>query len=255
MRTTVVYVLNAVQVAGLLLLTYKLVTSGLARIYRYLTIRAAFECFRVVATFYIPARTALYAQFYFVTQPLLWILDALMLLEVYTTVFNKHKGIAGLSRKLIPAAMLFSACLAALTMALRPVGESPSILDMLAALERSVNISLLCFVIVLIGFLTWFPVPLSRNTLVHSTVFCAYFASRAIAFLIRTTLSRDLWPIVGVVVISASVASVYAWILGLTRQGEYVTVRTGVHRHPVDQERLMEQLEAINQSLLRTARD
>ena len=247
--------LNILQVVGFGALTARLLLSGLASTYRYLTIRAAFECLRVGIAYYIPKKTELYAHYYFATQPILWILDVLMLLEVYTTVFNAQKGIATFSRRVILIAMAISAGLALVTFAFRPASTLSETLAAVATLERAVNISLLCFIILLIGFLTWFPVRLSRNTLVHSTVFSVYFALRAIVSLIRTSIPMDLWLALNIIVMSASVLSILVWILRLTVHGEQVTVRSGLRRDAVDQERLMEQLESINRSLLRTARE
>jgi hypothetical protein len=248
--------LNILQVLGFGVLTAKLLSSGLARTYRYLTIRAAFECLRVGIAYSMPKNTETYAHFYFATQPILWILDVLMLLEVYTAVFNGQKGIATFSRRVILGAMVVSATLAMASFAFRPAAAPLSeTLAVVAALERAVNISLLCFIAVLIGFLTWFPVRLSRNTLVHSTVFSVYFALRAITSLIRTSISLDLWLALNIVAVSASVLSILVWIIRLTPHGEQVTVRAGMRRDAVEQERLMEQLESINRSLLRTARD
>lgn len=247
--------LNILQMVGFGLLTAKLLWSRLSMTYRYLTLRAGFECVRVAVAYSMPKQTDTYAHFYFATQPILWILDVLMLLEVYSVVFNHQRGIATFSRKVILMAMAVSAVLAALTFAFQPVSTLSETLAAVAALERAVNISLLCFIAILVGFLTWFPVRLSRNTLVHSTVFSLYFALRAGASLIRTSISQDLWLVLNAVVLSASVISIAVWILRLTPHGEAVTVRSGFRRDALEQQRLIDQLESINRSLLRTARD
>lgn len=255
MSPTILNVLYVLQMVGFGVLTAKLLWSGLAAIYRYLTLRAGFECARVALAYWMPRDTDFYGYFYFTTQPILWILDVLMLLEVYSVVFNQQRGIATFSRKVILAAMAFSAGIAALTFAFQPVDTLSETLAGVAALERAVNISLLCFIAILVGFLTWFPVRLSRNTLLHSTVFSLYFALRAGASLIRTSISQDLWLVLNTAVLSASVLSIAVWILRLTPQGEEVTVRSGLRRDALEQERLMAQLESINRSLLRTARE
>lgn len=247
--------LNILQVIGFGVLTARLLLSGLASTYRYLTLRAAFECVRVGIAYSMPKNTETYAHFYFATQPILWILDVLMLLEVYTAVFDSQKGIASFSRRVILIALVVSAGFAALTFVLRPTSTLSETLALVATLERAVNISLLCFIILLVGFLTWFPVRLSRNTLVHSTVFSVYFALRAVTSLIRTSIPQDLWLTLNILAMGASVLSIIVWILGLTPQGEQVTVRSGLRRDAIEQERLMEQLESINRSLLRTARE
>ena len=255
MSPAVLTTLNIVQAAGFGLLTAKMLVSGLASTYSYLTLRAAFECLRVMVAFSMNKDTRTYAHFYFATQPVLWLLDILMLLEVYTAVFNSQRGIATFSRKVISVAMLASAGLAALTFLFRPESNLSETLMAVATIERAVNISLLCFIIVLVGFLTWFPVPLSRNTLVHSTVFSGYFALRAAVSLARTSISQDIAQLLNASVMAASVLSVLVWTFGLTQRGQEVKLRSGIRRTGVDEERLIEQLESINRSLIRTVRD
>ena len=247
--------LNILQAVGFGILTAKLLATGLASTYRYLTIRAAFECLRVTVALSMTKNSNAYGYFYFATQPMLWVLDILVLLEVYTVVFSSQKGIATLSRKVILGATLFSALLAALTFFFRPESKLSETLMAVATIERAVNISLLCFIIVLVGFLTWFPVPLSRNTLVHSTVFSVYFALRAAVSLARASISHDIAGLLNAAVMSASVLSILVWTLGLSQRGQEVKVVSGIRRTGVDEERLIEQLESINRSLIRTARD
>jgi hypothetical protein len=151
--------------------------------------------------------------------------------------------------------MLVSAGLAALTFGVRPASGLSETLMAVATVERAVNFSLLCFIILLVGFLTWFPVPLSRNALVHSTVFCLYFALRAGVSLARAGLSQDVDSLLNVAVLGASVLSILAWMFGLTEHGQEVEVRSGLKRHGGEEERLIQQLESLNRSLIRSARD
>jgi hypothetical protein len=186
---------------------------------------------------------------------MLWMLDILVLLEVYTIVFSSQKGIATLSRHVILGATLISALLAGVTFLFRPESNLPEALIAAATIERAVNISLLCFIIVLVGFLTWFPVPLSPNTLVHSAVFSVYFALRAGVSLARASISQDIALWLNASVAAASVLSILVWIFGLSQRGQEVKLRSGIRRTGVDKERLIEQLESINRSLIRSARD
>ena len=75
MSPAVLSALNILQSIGFCVLSARLLVTGLASTYRYLTIRAAFECVRVALAFSIPKMTNAYGYFYFATQPMLWVLE------------------------------------------------------------------------------------------------------------------------------------------------------------------------------------
>jgi hypothetical protein len=193
---------------------------------------------------------------YFFTQPGVWLFHALMMLEVYQVVFRSQPGISVFSRRVISAAVLLAALLAMGTLFLKPPPDSPyALLESYLAIERAVNFSLFCFVLLLIAFLAWFPVPLARNALVHSAVFSLFFGVKAVALLARTMLGPDITSAASTAVLCVSLVSLGLWASLLTSAGEQVRVRSSYRRDAVDEERLLNQLEMINRTLLRSARE
>jgi hypothetical protein len=104
------------------------------------------------------------------------------------------------------------------------------------------------------AFLIWFPVPLSRNTVLHTIVFAVYFLSSSLLTLIRNVLGMELVAILNVVTLVMGLACSIAWVLFLTPQGEITTVTLGLRWRHGDRDRLVRQLDAINSNLLKTAR-
>ena len=248
--------LKVAQIVLYASLAFRLYLSGLSVIYRYLTAFSVFEMLRVATAAVLPYGTNLYTAFYVITQPIAWIFYSLITLEVYQAVFRSKRGIASFSRRVIPVAVGLSVLLAMGTLLLQPHPDSPYFnLEIYFAVERAVNFSLLCFVLLLIGFLTWFPVPLARNALVHSAVFSLYFGVKAVAVLARTLLGPAVTDRANVAVLCVSVVSLTLWTMLLRRSGEEARVRTGYRRNSVDEERLMHQLESINRTLLRSAKE
>lgn len=241
------------QVPGYALLAFKLFRIRLSGVYRYLTAFVLFDLVRVVVSSFLPRNTDLYGYFYLCTQPVMWLLYALMTLEVYQIAFRSQRGIARFSRRVISFAVVVSMAVALATLFLR--SHSDSLFESYLALERAVNFSLLCFVLLLIAFLTWFPVPLARNALVHSGIFSLFFGVKAISMLVRTLGGPAVNPYTNVAVLVASVLSLTLWLLLLTTAGEQAQVRAGYRRSDIDQERLMSQLELINTTLMRSAKD
>src|SRR5882724_1633969 len=91
-------VLPYLQIAGFAVLLARLYLSNLSRIYRAFSLYAAVALIRLIVLVALPYRTNIYAQFYFVSETIIWILCALALLEVYSMVLRNHSGIATLGR-------------------------------------------------------------------------------------------------------------------------------------------------------------
>jgi hypothetical protein len=118
-------------------------------------------------------------------------------------------------------------------------------------LERMVTTSLLVLLLCLIAFASHFPVPVCRNIRVHATIFAIYFSVRTAMFLLRLVFGLDVIPAINVGLQSLGVTCLIAWAVLLTPAGEMVPAR----RVPsASEERLLTQLEAINESLLRSSR-
>jgi hypothetical protein len=119
--------------------------------------------------------------------------------------------------------------------------------------ERPVLSSLIVFVLLICGFLVYYPVPLGRNVIVYLAGYSVYFTMMATMALLqnlgyfwnRQASSVDM---------GITLACQLFWLLALSRQGEKKRVVVGHQWKPGDEQRLLAQLEAINSSLLRSGR-
>jgi hypothetical protein len=251
-----VYASTILQAFGFGAIAWKLVRRGLAKRYRVLLCFALFEGFRVSVAGLIPRGSDLYGYFYLVTQPLGWLLYASLTIEVFTLVFQAHRGIASLSRTVIGAAVIVAAAGASLSFALGQDESGPAgILNTFLALERAVMFSLLGFVLLLALFLSWYPVPLNRNSLAHAIIFTLFFGVNALGLLVITVVGTHWIVPVNYAVLAASLVSIVLWLGAISPEGETAVVRAGYSRDAFDQERLLAQMETINQSLMRSVRD
>ncbi len=120
--------------------------------------------------------------------------------------------------------------------------------------ERPILSSLVVFVLLICGFLVYYPVPLGRNVIVYLTGYAAIFPDHR-----YHRLSSTIWAISGT---AKGAMSTWAfpwlvmafWLFALSRQGEEKRVVVGHHWKPGDEQRLLAQLEAINASLLRSGK-
>jgi hypothetical protein len=134
-----------------------------------------------------------------------------------------------------------------------PAEKYPVILYF-TVIERGVSFSLVIFLLLITGFLVSYPVPLSRNVIVHSMVWSLYFLSVTMGFLVRNVTGHQVMAGVNLALSAVSLACLVAWIVALSPAGESRTIVLRYLWRPEQQRRLMDQLAAINSTLLRTAR-
>ena len=182
--------LSWVTSAGFLVLYLRLRHQKLHRVYR---VFAAYVLFRVVrlavlATLprlwywvhhqpYFPYANNAYGWIWALSEPALWILQILVVLELYSLVFQNHKGIASLGRWTVIAGLSIAVVLSSITLPseLSHSAEKYVILRWYSLAERGVDASLVAFLLFITAFLAWFPIPLNRNVVLYSMVYAIYF--------------------------------------------------------------------------------
>jgi hypothetical protein len=117
-----------------------------------------------------------------------------------------------------------------------------NLLQAFYAFERAIVSSLLFFVLLMTVLLWYYPIRLSRNVIVYSIGYAAYFLARAAAFFLR---------IFSVILLTIDTGCMVFWLLRLTREESAPRAIYGGRWHPDDQDRLLGQLQAINSRLLR----
>jgi hypothetical protein len=98
--------------------------------------------------------------------------------------------------------------------------------------------------------LVYYPIPLNRNVIFYSVGYAFYFTSKALSFFLRNTGNH--WDKFGFSLLAVSTACLLFWIFSLSQLGEKKTIVIGHKWDPKDEERLLEQLEAINTTLMRS---
>src|ERR1035438_4216321 len=88
------------------------------------------------------------------------------------------------------------------------------------ATERGVHTGLAIFIILILSFLSLFPVKLSRNVRVHALVFSIFFLSSTFMLLMRSLFGLHLAATVNTVLMGITAASVVAWLTLLRAAGE-----------------------------------
>jgi hypothetical protein len=255
--------------AGCLILYLKLRRTGLQRTYRAFSGYLLFAVLQGVLLSVLPwvaslvrgkpnhpFATNVYAYTWLATDPVVWVLYVLVVLELFSLILQNYKGIASLGRWVMLGGLATAVAISTLTLSmdLSNPGEKFPILRLFFVVDRGVASSLVIFLLILAGFLAWYPVPLNRNVVLHCLLFAGYFLSVTLGVLLRNLTGSAVTRTVSIVLSGVALASLLVWIGFLNRAGETVKVRVRPDWAPGDEEELVAHLAAINSSLLRTAR-
>jgi hypothetical protein len=233
-----------------------LVRLELASTFRWFFTLCLFEPVRLAVALAIPRNTDAYGYYYFITQPIVWTLYMLIILEVFRSAFAELPAIYTLSRKALTGCVAAAVVIAVLTLGIdfsRPNAPN-QFLELFFLVERTVALSLVVFVLALMLLLLWFPIPLNRNALAHTVIFSFFFATKAAMLFSRNLFGPTFTRAGNVGLFSAIVVCLVLWHVFLVRNSEARIVRSGVTRDPEQEARLMEQLNAINETLAGSVR-
>jgi hypothetical protein len=265
----IVEYLSWLTIVGYAVLYVRLRRQGLERVYRvfaaYLLFRAARSVALTLAPFawytaqhrpYERFANNVYAWTWTLTEPAVWVLHVLVVLELYSLVLQNYKGIASMGRWAVFAGLGIAVTLSSVTLSseLAHSAQHYAVLRSYYVVSRGLDASLVIFLLFITAFLAWFPVPLNRNVVLYSLVYALYFITGTLTDLAINLRGVAAWNAVYIAVNLVDLLCLGVWIALLNRAGESKTV---VVRHtwtPQREEILVQQLAAINSSLMRSAR-
>lgn len=246
-----------VPISGLLPLV-KLWQTGLYKRYKAL---AAFLVFLSIYCFGIllfqknySSRT--YKLYFEIMQPLTWLFSVLVVLELYSLILERHRGLATFGRWIQYAGLIVSTLLSLLVMLPRieaDPGHVNSIVLYYYTVERGVDCGMLVFLLFILIWLTQYPVPLTRNVVVHSFVYSALFLSNTLGTFAQVFFGYQLSSLLSAILQVALVLCLLAWLIFLTPKGEEIRVSLP-HFSAEHEERVLQQLETLNRTLLQISR-
>lgn len=231
----------------------RLCQLGLHRIYRFFFAYLVFAATRSLILLPFNVRSSMYVMIYAITAPILWMFYVLVVLELYSLVLQNYAGIYSLGRWALYGALAFSVTVSILTLIPSWGNERFRLLFWCTTVERGVVFSLVIFLLLILSFLSRYPVALTRNIIVHCIVYTIFFMGVSMTILIRNVVGHELMRELNEVVMVLSAACYLVWIFAITGKGEsrIVTLR---HNWTVsDERRLIHQLDNINATLLRAA--
>jgi hypothetical protein len=236
----------------------KLWRNGLGKKYRALIAYLLFSGFysACILIFFRNPNSPAYSLYWKLTQPLTWFFSIWLILELYSLILERHKGLATLGRWAQYAGFSAATLISLLVMMpqIQANGHrSKAIYTYYNAVERGVDCGMLVFLVVILFWLTQYPVPLSRNVLIHSFVYTTLFFADSLGLFAQMFFGAELWRSAAAILTLVFALCILAWAFLLTPKGEEIRTRL-LQFNADDEERVLGQLEALNRTLLKVSR-
>lgn len=248
--------LQCLTLAGSVLTVLKLYWTDLYRRYRMFFLLFLFQIPNTLWPLFIDINSNAYFHVWRVTEPVTWLLYVLVVRELYRLVLEQHKGLYSLGRWMMYLAIVVAVFVSTLSLLphFNPAKPQKSqLLPYFFAAERAIELSLAIFIFLILLFLSRYPVPLSRNVLVHTGLYSIYFLSGTVGMLLLNAKGIAANEKINLFFTGMSSVCAFAWFFLLTRKGE--ETQTTLPFYSAEYERrALEQLDAINATLLRVAR-
>ncbi len=247
------YYLEQVTAAALLVRLWR---AQLLTQYKFFALFLAALIAEFGVTLVVHRGTDMYFWAFVGSESILLFLQILIIVELFSIVLRSYPGIASSGRKFIWLAFSLAILLSAWFAALHPESR-PGMFPVLAQyllISRVVAFTLLFFLALLLAFLFWFPIQLSRNVLVYAGGYCVYFASRAITRFAENLFGPQQIHLFSTISIIVVVGCLVIWLVLLSARGEQQDVTIGHRWSPAEGQLLVRQLESINATLLKAGR-
>jgi hypothetical protein len=249
------FYLQVFSLLGSALLAIKLFKTGLWRKYR---VFFWFSCARVADSlwplFFTKTSSLTYLHIWMLTQPVLWIFHILLVAELYRLILEGHRGIYSLGRWAMYGAVVIAACISILSLLPHFTSKTTQSkrLGLEFATNRGIDFALAIFLLLILLFLSRFPIKLSRNVVVHAAVYTVYFFSETLAVFLRALFGIPASASISLVFMGCSCACIVAWLVLLSPHGEEVQAHLP-SISPQRERNALRQLESLNATLLKAS--
>jgi hypothetical protein len=246
-----------INLIGSALVAWRLYSLDLHRKYRFFFFSIVLQAVRSVALLPFSVRTHIYYEIWVWTQPVLCLSYILVVYELYSLVLKQYQGIYSVGRRFFFAAVAISSVVASvlvMSTTATALNGRQRMLYPYALAERSIFGSLGIFLFLLLVLVTWFPVPLSRNLLIHATIYTGYFSVNNVFATLWQFTGKQAEAWVDDARLLAAMVCFASWAFLLSRSGEERTASLRLGRSQIEEQRLLGQLQTLNGALLRTAR-
>ena len=255
-----------------LVLIVRLLALRLHNVYRVFAIFLSFEVITTSTYFlqvFASADRILWRGFgldyrvtWLATRLIAWILIFWMVYALLRAILANLRGLLKLSQWVLAFVIPLSILTAILSarpeyLASRSIAVADPIdrtLVMGILLERVMTMIALLVLLLMLFFILWFPIKMSRNLAVFSVGLVLYFTGKTTLLLLRSFCSTAHSAVFGDLITLLLCGCLLCWIVFINKRGESVPVTLGHSWRLNKQPQLMSELEDINAALARATR-
>ena len=176
------------------------------------------------------------------------VVAAFVAMELFRLALAEHPALARFGQKAIGYFFGAGFLLGALNVWFGARYQGSRSTGVFIAFERSMDLMVMVALLLMAGFLLWYPVRMRRNAALCIAGFVLYSFQRWAGLLMEA-----LWPPmlrgISTGMLCLSLVLLIFWSLALRREGERVNAVTGLHWDPSSAAHLTSQLERINARL------
>jgi len=245
---------RSLWLAGILLplaLFIRLFRLKLTGNYRFFLTYLLFDSVRSLVLWFHSPGSDFFRNLWLATEPVIWIMYVLVVLELCSLVFKDYRGIHALGRWIIYGSSVISVLVSIITVLPTWKHSKDAVFSVprYLMIERGFDFAIVLLLLLLLAFLVLFPIQLSRNVIIHSILYAIFFMSNSMGILIVNLTGYRLSIPVSTSLMGVSVLCVIGWLILMSAEGEHKIV--AIRPAPVDESRLVAQLAEINATLMR----
>jgi hypothetical protein len=245
-----------ISILGSALTAFKLYRAGLHRRYRMFFAYLVFRIPCMSCGLFLDTSGAPYLWLFTKSEPVIMLFYVLIVLELYRLVLHEYKGLYTLGRWAMGAAMAIAVAVSMLGLRGATTHEVQKfsfwvVFELRA--EARLDLALVLFILLIIGFLGRYPIRLNRNVIVHTVVYSVFFFANSLGLVFWFFKINIKDELVNTTLMGIASVCAVAWWIGLSQKGEEVQVHLP-SLGPGAEQRALQQLEALNATLLRASR-
>jgi hypothetical protein len=232
-----------------------LLGTGLFRKYTAFALFIGFEIAFAVVTIRIQTNTTLYAYWYFVNAFLRWTLISFIVVGLYREALRELPGLATAGRWVLSGGIGAAAIVSVFSLQADLVNRAQKFPILLAVhvTERAIATTLALLILIMVAFLSWFPVKLSRNVISLLFGWGVILVCRSSILIFRNAVGPQTALGVGVAILGITLLTNVFWALRLRPAGEARAETVRRVAEPEQAERLVRRLDAMNSALIRSS--
>ena len=204
---------------------------------------------------YLSLGKSLYGYIYLTRTPIFWLLDVLIVFELYRNVLSDYPGISSFGRRLMTVLFGMAVGISWLTSSVdyNVSAHRSQVLFYYTFIERGITTAQVIFLLAMTIFMRWFPAPLNRNFHVHTVLLFLYFLATSSSLLFRNLTGDQSTALVNLVILASTCLCLMGWIWQLSPASADKPV--AYHKvPPEEEERILASLKSINATLLGAAK-